>query len=91
MKTLATIGVTDHFMSDNYGQVQIAGIFKDFHIRRDLIDHDIHPLQMRIEHPDSIYPWNVSVEVQDGDLNAYKKEIRFRIGMVRRPVERPLC
>ena len=75
MKTLATIGVTDHFMSDNYGQVQIAGIFKDFHIRRDLIDHDIHPLQMRIEHPDSIYPWNVSVEVQDGDLNAYKKEI----------------
>ena len=75
MKTLATIGVTDHFMSDNYGQVQIAGIFKDFHIRRDLIDHDIHPLQMRIEHPDSIYPWNVSVEVQDGNLNAYKKEI----------------
>ena len=75
MKTLATIGVTDHFMSDNYGQVQIAGIFKDFHIRRDLIDHDIHPLQMRIEHPDSIYPWNVSVEVQDGDLNAYKKKI----------------
>ena len=51
MKTLATIGVTDHFMSDNYGQVQIAGVFKDFHIMRDLIDHDIHPLQMRIEHP----------------------------------------
>ena len=75
MKTLATIGVTDHFMSDNCGPVQIAGVFKDFRIRRDLIDHDIHPLQMQIQHPDSIYPWNVSVEVQDGDLNAYKKEL----------------
>ena len=75
MQMLKPIGVKDYFTSKNYGRIQIAGVFKDFVLSRNLIDHDIHPLQMRIEHPDSIYPWNVSVEVQDGDLNAYKKEI----------------
>ena len=81
MKTLATIGATDHFTSENYGQIQIAGVFKDFRIRRDLIDNDVHPLQIQIQHPDSIYPWDVSVEVQGGDLKAYKKELDdlFRI------------
>ena len=75
MQMLKPIGAKDYFTSDNYGRIQIAGVFKDFHIMRDLIDHDIHPLQIQIEHPDSIRPWNVSVEVQDGDLNAYKKKI----------------
>ena len=81
MKTLATIGATDHFTSGNYGQIQIAGAFKDFRIRRDLIDNDVHPLQIQIQHPDSIYPWDASVEVQGGDLKAYKKELDdlFRI------------
>ena len=75
MQMLKPIGAKDYFTSDNYGRIQIAGVFKDFHIMRDLIDHDIHPLQIQIEHPDSIRPWNVSVEVQEGDLNAYKKKI----------------
>ena len=75
MQMLKPIGAKDYFTSKNYGRIQIAGVFKDFVLSRNLIDHDIHPLQIQIEHPDSIYPWNVSVEVQDGDLNAYKKEI----------------
>ncbi|OUO19596.1 ABC transporter permease [Bacteroides sp. An322] len=75
MKMLEPVGTKDYFTSNNYGRTQIAGVFKDFVISRSLIDHDIHPLQIQIEHPDSIYPWNISVEVQDGDLNAYKKEI----------------
>ena len=75
MQMLKPIGVRDYYTSDNYGRIQIAGVFKDFVLARNLIDHDIHPLQIQIEHPDSIYPWNVSVEVQDGDLNAFKKEL----------------
>ncbi len=75
MKMLEPVGTKDYFTSNNYGRTQIAGVFKDFVISRSLIDHDIHPLQIQIEHPDSIYPWNISVEVQDGDLNAYKKQL----------------
>ena len=75
MKTLTSIGATDYFTTDTYGHVQIAGVFKDFVISRNLIDHDIHPLQIQLVHPDSIYPSNISVEVQDGDLNAYKKQL----------------
>ena len=75
MKTLAGIGITDYFTNDTNDRFQIAGVFKDFVISRNLIDHDIHPLQIQIEHPDSIYPSNISVEVQDGDLNVYKKQL----------------
>ena len=64
MKMLEPVGTKDYFTSNNYGRTQIAGVFKDFVISRSLIDHDIHPLQIQIEHPDSIYPWNISVEVE---------------------------
>ena len=75
MQMLKPIGVKDYFTSNNDERFQIAGVFKDFVISRNLIDHDIHPLQIQLVHPDSIYPSSISVEVQDGDLNAYKKQL----------------
>ena len=75
IQMLKPIGVKDYFTSNNDERFQIAGVFKDFVISRNLIDHDIHPLQIQLVHPDSIYPSSISVEVQDGDLNAYKKQL----------------
>ena len=73
MKDLESAGLKDYYPVGN-GRVNIAGVFKDFHIGRSLIDNDIHPLQIMVIPSDHIYPWNISVEVQDGDLASYQKE-----------------
>lgn len=75
MKELEKLGVKDYF-TDNVGrEVQIAGKFNDFHIRRSLMENDLNPLRILVAPSDSISPWTISVEVQDGDLPVYKKEI----------------
>lgn len=75
LKELSALGMEDYYIDKNGNRVQIAGSFKDFQIRRALIDKDIHPLQIMILPSNTIYPWTISVEVQDGDLPFYKKEI----------------
>lgn len=74
MKELEKLGMTNEMTTNYGGRMRIAGQFKDFHIRS-LTNHDPHPLFMNIAPTDSIYPWNISIEVQDGDLPAYKQEL----------------
>ena len=52
----------------------IAGRFKDFKIRS-ILQEAKHPLLMQICPSDSIWPWQVLVEVEDGDLEYYKQQI----------------
>ena len=75
MKTLKEIGWNSDYFNDRHGnRTQIAGQFKDFKIRS-LLNHDEHPLRIQIAPTDSIYPWNISIEVQDGDPAQYKKTL----------------
>ena len=74
MKELEEIGMENEMKTDYGDRYRIAGQFKDFHIRS-LTTHDPHPLFMNIAPTDSIYPWSISVEVQDGNLPAYKQEL----------------
>lgn len=74
MKELGNTGQTNEIVNSYGYRMRIAGQFKDFHIRS-LAVNDPHPLLMRIAPADSIYPWNISIEVQNGDLPAYKREL----------------
>lgn len=56
-----------------YRSFSIAGLFRDFHIRSVMSEQ--HPLRLQILPADKIYPWSILVEVQDGDLATYSKQI----------------
>lgn len=75
MKKLKQLGFTDHVhSSDGNYSWNITGEFKDFQIRS-LLEKDPHPLRMQIAPADSISPWNILVEVRDGQLETYKKQL----------------
>ena len=59
----------------------IAGQFKDFKIRS-ILQKDKHPLLMQVLPTDSIWPWQVLVEVSDGDLGYYKQQIDTLISQI---------
>ena len=67
---------SDRFVADGrHSDFDIAGQFKDFKIRSMLLEEK-HPLRIRVIPTDSIqYPWQILVEVADGDLAAYKRQV----------------
>ena len=66
-------GVTDYVNDERGRSFSIAGLFRDFHIRSVMSEQ--HPLRLQILPADKIYPWSILVEVQDGDLATYSKQI----------------
>lgn len=73
MEILENTGQTDYLTSvKNNRNFRIAGQFKNFQIRT--ITSGQKPIRIAIVSPDEFYPWNISVEMTDGDLVAYKKE-----------------
>lgn len=73
MKILGNAGQKDYLTSvKNNRSFRIAGQFKNFQIRT--ITSGQKPIRIAIVSPDEFYPWNISVEMTDGDLAAYKKE-----------------
>ncbi len=51
----------------------VAGTFKD--IKSGSILDTQYPTMLSIMHPDSIYPWNILIEVTGNELTYYKKEL----------------
>ena len=66
-------GATDYVNDERGRSFSIAGLFRDFHIRSVMSEQ--HPLRLQILPADKIYPWSILVEVQDGDLATYSKQI----------------
>ena len=67
---------TDRFAADGrHSNFDIAGQFEDFKIRSMLLSEE-HPLLIQLLPSDSIgFPWQILVEVSDGDLGSYKQQI----------------
>lgn len=67
---------TDRFTADGrHRNFDIAGQFEDFKIRSMLLSEE-HPLLIQLLPSDSIgFPWQILVEVSDGDLGSYKQQI----------------
>ena len=67
---------TDRFAADGrHSNFDIAGQFEDFKIRSMLLSEE-HPLLIKLLPSDSIgFPWQILVEVSDGDLGSYKQQI----------------
>ena len=74
MERLEKIGMGQR-IADRYGnRMDLVGTFPDFKIRS-LLSTDDHPLLIGVRPVAKLHPWHISVEVQDGDLADYKRQL----------------
>ena len=74
MERLTKIGMGEHIADKHGNKMDVVGTFPDFKIRS-LLLHDDHPLLIGLRPTAKIRPWHISVEVQDGDLADYKRQL----------------
>ena len=68
-------GITDYVPNTREGKrgFYISGIFKDFHIRRAMDSQ--HPLRIQIRDVEDVYPWEILIETNEGNLADYQQQL----------------